>query len=144
MDEKKCAALLAAHGIRPTVNRMLTARALASAGRPMSLSEIETRLLTVDKSGISRALALFREHRLVHVVESSEGVRYELCMSRDTDGEDDDVHVHFFCEHCHRTFCIDNVPVPPVSLPAGYRQTSVSYIARGLCPECATSRRTFS
>lgn len=142
MDEKRCAALLAAHGIRPTVNRMLTARALASAGRPMSLSELETMLLTVDKSGISRALSLFREHRLVHVVESSEGVRYELCMSHDADGEDDDVHVHFFCERCHRTFCVDDVPVPPVPLPAGYRQMSVSYIARGFCPECAGRSKT--
>lgn len=135
MDEKSCTELLTAHGIRPTVNRLLAAKALAAAGRPMSLSELEAALVTVDKSGLSRALSLFREHHLVHIVESSEGVRYELCMSHHADS-DDDVHAHFFCERCHRTFCIDDVPVPPIDLPDGYRQTSVTYIARGICPEC--------
>ncbi len=139
MDENKCAELLTAHGIRPTVNRILTVRALGKADRPMSLSELEYKILTVDKSGIFRALTLFREHHLVHVIDSGgDGVRYELCLSHNHDegGEDDDLHVHFYCERCHRTFCIDNVPVPTVPLPDNYTQTSVNYVIKGYCPEC--------
>lgn len=140
MNEKICADILQSHGIRPTANRILTVRALASAGRPMSLSELEHKLLTVDKSGIFRALSLFREHRLVHVIEDcGDGMRYELCMSNDT-ANDDDVHVHFYCERCRRTFCIDDVPVPPVALPDGYIQISANYMVKGLCPECAARR----
>ena len=136
MEEKECSALLTAHDIRPTVNRILTVKALAAAGRPMSLSELEYKMLSVDKSGIFRSLSLFREHHLVHVIEDGgDGVRYELCLSHDDDS-DEDVHVHFFCEQCHRTFCIDDVPVPPVSLPDGYKQTTVNYMVKGLCPEC--------
>ncbi|MDE6354796.1 MAG: transcriptional repressor [Prevotella sp.] len=139
MDEKKCTELLTAHGIRPTVNRILTVRALATAERPMSLSELEYKILTVDKSGIFRALTLFREHHLVHVIDSGgDGVRYELCLShgRGRDGSDDDAHAHFYCENCHRTFCIDNAPIPEVPLPEGYIQTSVNYVMKGYCPEC--------
>ncbi|MDO4934098.1 MAG: transcriptional repressor [Prevotella sp.] len=139
MDEKKCTELLTAHCIRPTVNRILTVKALGTADRPMSLSELEYKILTVDKSGIFRALTLFREHRLVHVIDSGgDGVRYELCLSHShgEDGHDDDVHAHFYCERCHRTFCIDNVPIPEVPLPEGYIRTSVNYVLKGYCPEC--------
>lgn len=137
MDEKECSELLQAHEIRPTVNRILTIRALHGAGRPMSLSELEYKLLTVDKSGIFRALTLFREHHLVHVIEDGDGgVKYELCMSHSGD-DDDDVHVHFYCEHCHRTLCLDDVPIPPVKLPAGYRQLSANYVVKGICSDCS-------
>ena len=129
--------LLEEHGIRPTANRLLIAHALEQAGRPLSLMELEARLETIDKSNISRALALFREARLVHVLEDAgEGIRYELCH-RHGEHADDDLHVHFYCVRCHRTFCLEDTPVPPVATPAGYSAQSASYLLRGLCPECA-------
>ncbi|MGN1263030.1 MAG: Fur family transcriptional regulator [Prevotella sp.] len=136
MEAKTAENILAARGIRPTVNRILTLKSLTDAGRPLSLSELEERMLTVDKSGIFRALTLFRERHLVHVIEGGdEGVRYEPCTSHDED-EDNDRHVHFYCERCHRTLCIDNVPVPEVCLPDGYTLTSANYMMRGICPDC--------
>ena len=129
--------LLEEHGIRPTANRIVIAEALEHAGRPLSLMELEARLETIDKSNISRALALFREARLVHVLEDvGEGIRYELCH-RHGDHADDDLHVHFYCVRCHRTFCLEDTPVPPVAVPAGYSVQSASYLLRGLCPDCA-------
>ena len=128
--------LLNEHGIRPTANRLLIARALEEAGRPLSLMELEARLETVDKSNISRALALFREARLVHVLEDAgEGIRYELCH-RHGEHTDDDLHVHFYCVRCHRTFCLENVPVPQVAVPDDYAVQSASYLLRGVCPDC--------
>ena len=128
--------LLEEHGIRPTANRIVIAQALEHAGRPLSLMELEARLETVDKSNISRALALFREARLVHVLEDAgEGIRYELCH-RHGEHADDDLHVHFYCVRCHRTFCLEDTPVPPVAVPASYSVQSASYLLRGLCPEC--------
>ena len=52
--KKEYLLLLDDHGIRPTANRILVAEALDRAGRPMSLMELEDRLLTLDKSSISR------------------------------------------------------------------------------------------
>jgi Fur family ferric uptake transcriptional regulator len=128
--------LLEEHGIRPTANRLLIAQALEQAGRPLSLMELEARLETIDKSNISRALSLFREARLVHVLEDAgEGIRYELCH-RHGDHVDDDLHVHFYCVRCHRTFCLSEVPVPPVSAPEDYQVQSASYLLRGVCPDC--------
>lgn len=128
--------LLEEHGVKPTPNRLLVARALASAGRPLSLMELEARLETIDKSNIFRTLTAFREAHLVHVLEDSgDGVRYELCHSHHED-HDDDVHVHFYCVKCHKTYCLEDIPVPPVSVPEGYDAESVSYLLKGTCPDC--------
>lgn len=136
MTPEEYISLLAAHGIRPTANRLLVARALGAQANPMSLKELGDKILTIDKSGIFRALTLFRQHHLVHDIEDGAGdVKYELCLSHDDD-QDDDQHVHFYCERCHRTFCLTDIPVPLVPLPLGYRRTSVNYVVRGLCPNC--------
>ncbi len=125
------------HGVKVTANRILVARALEEAGRPLSLMELETVLETLDKSSVFRALSAFKEAHLVHVLEDAgEGVRYELCHSHDT-RRDDDLHVHFYCTACHRTFCLEDTPVPAVAVPAGYRPESSSYLVRGICPSCA-------
>ncbi len=136
MNESLCIEILEHHDVKPTVNRILVVRALESSDRPLSLAELEERIQTVDKSGISRALALFREHHLVHVLEDGgDGVRYELCRSHD-DEFDDDMHVHFYCECCRRTFCLDNIKIPPVTLPGGFVMNSVNYMVKGICPAC--------
>ena len=102
MNNEKCTKWLIEHGIKPTANRIVIARALASADRPMSMTELEESILTIDKSNIFRALTTFKEHHFVHVIEDgSDGVRYELCRSHSRQN-DEDVHVHFFCECCHR------------------------------------------
>ena len=127
--------LFARHGVKPTANRLLIARALQEAGRPLSMTELETRLETIDKSNVFRTLTAFREAHLVHALEDAgDGVRYELCHSHSN--EDDDVHVHFYCTRCHRTYCLEDTPVPPVKVPEGYEAESVSYLVKGICPEC--------
>ena len=128
--------LLEEHGVKLTPNRLLIARALEQAGRPLSLMELESMLETIDKSAIFRTLGTFREAHLVHVLEDAgEGVRYELCRSHDG-FHDDDVHVHFYCTRCHRTYCLEHTPVPPVEVPEGYDAHSVSYLLKGICPNC--------
>ena len=137
MEDNNYTALLEAHNIKPTANRLIVLRTLDGAGRPMSLTELENKIQTIDKSGIFRTLSLFREQHLVHVIEDGgDGVRYELCHSHDDD-IDDDLHVHFYCEQCHQTYCLDHIPVPGIDLPAGFIMSSVNYMVKGICPHCA-------
>jgi len=137
MKQEECVRLLSEHGIKATSNRIVVVRQLALSSRPLTLAELETKILSIEKSGIFRALTLFREHHLVHIIEDGSGsLRYELCHSH-SDDEDDDLHVHFFCEQCRRTFCLDGVPVPEVCVPEGYTAVSASHIVKGICPECS-------
>ena len=57
-------------GVKATPNRILVARELLRAESPLSLSQLEERLSTVDKSSIFRVLNLFVEHDVVHIVEA--------------------------------------------------------------------------
>lgn len=137
MEENNYTTLLEEHNIKPTSNRLIVLRTLDGAGRPMSLTELENKILTIDKSGIFRTLSLFREQHLVHVIEDGgDGVRYELCHSHHDD-IDDDLHVHFYCEQCQQTYCLDHIPVPGIDLPEGFIMSSVNYMVKGICPHCA-------
>ena len=90
ISQQICEEMLQEHGVKPTANRIVVVKALADAERPLSLSELEYKILSIDKSGVFRALTLFREHHLVHVIEDGgDGVRYELCHSHDGHEHDD-------------------------------------------------------
>lgn len=134
MDSKSITDLLQDHSIRPTPNRMIIADTLSHATGPMSLMELEAEIGSIDKSNVFRALTLFRERHLVHVLESVDGVRYELCHSHGPD--DEDAHVHFECERCGKTYCLEDIPIPKVIVPSDYTPLTVNYIIKGVCPKC--------
>ena len=52
-------------GIKPTAIRLLVIKAMMQAERAVSLLDLETLLDTVDKSTISRTIALFLSHHLI-------------------------------------------------------------------------------
>lgn len=129
MIDKQCVEWLKHHGIRPTDIRISVLNALSDSQTPLSLQQIETVLDSVDKSSVSRALALFVSHRLLHVIEDGSGsVKYEL--------RGDNMHTHFYCEECHRTFCLKTTHIPMVDLPDGFLLHSVNYIIKGVCSDC--------
>ena len=74
LSEKNSENYLSAHGVKPTANRILVWKELVAQQRPVSLTELEERLETLDKSSVFRALTLFLEHHLVHAFEDGEGV----------------------------------------------------------------------
>lgn len=135
MNESDLILLMKEHGIKPTANRIIVAKTLAEESRPLSMTELEDSIGSIDKSGIFRTLMLFKEQHLVHVLEDGEGVRYELCHSHDH-AVDNDMHVHFHCEHCGDTFCLQDISIPEVKLPKGYEMKSANFILKGICPKC--------
>ena len=63
MSIKQCEDRLLDMGLRPTPARILTLRKLSELEYPVSLLELETMLDTLDKSTISRSLAvLLKRH----------------------------------------------------------------------------------
>lgn len=132
--------------IKPTSVRVLVLNELERAECALSLTDLEARLMTVDKSSIFRTLTLFLSHHLVHSIEDGSGmVKYALCEPTCHCGEEgheglDDIHTHFRCERCGRTFCLRGLPVPPVSLPTGFTLSSANYVVTGCCAECSQKR----
>ena len=129
---------LAKRGVRPTANRILVLRELVRATPPVSLADLEALLgYQMDRASIFRVLELFAERDVVHAIEDgSRSQKYELCHSENHHTIADQ-HVHFYCERCQRTYCFEEVSVPPVDVPAGFRPHAVNYMLKGICPRCA-------
>ena len=141
MNDTELELLLENHDIKPTANRFLIAQALHNSAGPQSLLELEAVIGTVDKSTILRTLNLFRENHLVHVIESGDGcTRYEICKSHHHE-DDEDAHLHFFCESCGQTICLNEKHIPKIELPDGYIIRSANFMIKGLCPKCAKKVR---
>ena len=122
-------------GIKPTSNRLLVLRTLLEAEAPMGLIDLETALETLERSSISRVLAMLLDHDVIHALEDGRGItRYEICHA--TSGEDDDMHAHFYCEQCHKIICFEEIKAPRITVPEGYTVRGVNYMLKGLCPEC--------
>lgn len=147
MSEPTASILLSNTGLAPTPNRILVLKSLLADERPKSLTDIETELVTLHKSSIQRVLTLLLEHGLVHAMEDGRGVvLYELCHRHETAGEEDDagaphsdLHPHFYCEVCHRTYCFHEIGMPEIALPEGFEARSVNYMIKGVCPRCSKS-----
>lgn len=123
--------------IKPTSSRLLILREMNRGDEAVSMPELERLLPTVDKSTISRTISLFLLHKLIHAIDDGTGVlKYNICDD-DCDCSVDDEHTHFYCENCHRTFCLKHIAVPVVPLPEGFELNSVNYVLKGLCPECS-------
>ena len=123
--------------IKPTATRLIILHAMMRGDETVSLPALKRLLPTVDKSTISRTLSLFLMHHLVHAIDDGSGsLKYAVCAD-DCECTVEDEHTHFYCEHCHRTFCLKNISVPVVDLPPGFTLSSINYVVKGLCPECA-------
>jgi Fur family transcriptional regulator, ferric uptake regulator len=92
-----------------------------------------------DRVTIYRTLKTFLEHDLIHkVLDDSGATKYALCSHKHVDGHHahNHDHVHFKCEKCGKTLCIDEVSLPEVELPKGFIRKEVSLLVQGVCDQC--------
>jgi Fur family ferric uptake transcriptional regulator len=128
---------LEARGIKPTAIRLLVFRAMLEHPQAFSLMDMENKLDTVDKSTLSRTISLFRKKLLIHSIDDGSGsIKYSVCRSECTCSLSD-LHVHFSCTRCKRTFCLENISIPEVQLPSGFLLENINFVLKGLCGHCS-------
>lgn len=136
MNSQDIISRLESKGIRATANRILVMKTLMGEQNPQSLSNLERKMVSMDKSSIFRTLTLFLEHDVVHAFEDGRGVLcYELCEEKGA-CDHHDGHIHFYCESCQRSFCMEDIHIPSFELPEGFYPHSISFVIKGECPEC--------
>lgn len=90
-----------------------------------------------DRVTVYRTLQSFMEKGIIHTIPTSDNsIRYALCKDDCSEGHHHDNHVHFICNVCARTTCLDSVIVPEVKLPKGFRPLDKQMIVTGICGEC--------
>ena len=136
MNSQDMISRLESKGIRPTANRILVMKTLMGEQNPQSLSNLERKMVSMDKSSIFRTLTLFLEHDVVHAFEDGRGVLcFELCEEKGA-CDHHDGHIHFYCESCQRSFCMEDIHIPSFELPEGFYPHSISFVIKGECPDC--------
>lgn len=91
-----------------------------------------------DRVTIYRSLQTFVEKGIIHTIPTSDNsVRYALCKDECSEGHHHDNHVHFICDVCGITYCLDNTLTPEVILPQGFEQNRADLILSGTCNKCS-------
>jgi Fe2+/Zn2+ uptake regulation proteins len=110
---------------------------MVESPQAFSLSSLEEALDTVDKSTLFRTITLFHNQHLIHSIDDGSGsIKYSVCSS-DCMCRIKDLHAHFYCEKCKKTFCMKTVPIPNVELPQKFVLSSVNFVLKGLCDGCS-------
>ncbi|MCK9403460.1 MAG: transcriptional repressor [Chitinophagaceae bacterium] len=90
-----------------------------------------------DRVTIYRTLQTFVEKGIIHTIPTADNsVRYALCKDQCSAGKHHDDHVHFMCDACGTTYCLDHVVVPAVVLPKGFTVTQTDVVISGTCKNC--------
>lgn len=134
----RIAQTLTRHGLRQTAGRRAVLQVLAESPFAMSGSEIEERLEPgMDRITLYRILKSFEENGLIHrVVDTSDVVRYAACSIECSAHAHFDNHVHFKCSTCRHIYCLPQVTVPAVALPARFEVSTRDYLLGGVCRDC--------
>ncbi|MFT4025104.1 MAG: transcriptional repressor, partial [Flavihumibacter sp.] len=90
-----------------------------------------------DRVTVYRTLQAFLSKGVIHTIPTNDNsIRYALCKDACEEGHHHDNHVHFVCNDCGNTTCLEDVTVPDIKLPEDYALNQVEMIVSGTCKEC--------
>ncbi|MEJ0055202.1 MAG: transcriptional repressor [Bacteroidota bacterium] len=104
----------------------------------LSYSDIEKEVAsTYDRVTVYRTLKTFLDKGVVHKVLDDQGsLKYALCKDHCTTAEHHHEHIHFKCTQCGQTNCLEDVKIPEVHLPKGYKVRELNLLIQGTCTKC--------
>lgn len=122
--------------IKPTAMRQLVLQILSEQIAAISLPELERKFEKADRATLYRTLKTFEENKLIHSIDDGTGsVKYALCHES-CECSPDDLHVHFLCTGCQKTFCLNDVAIPAINLPKDFSLENVNMVVKGICSGC--------
>lgn len=90
-----------------------------------------------DRVTIYRTLQSFLDKGIIHSIPTADNsIRYALCKEECSQGHHHDDHIHFVCRNCGNTTCLDDVQVPDIKLPSGFRSQQTEVVVSGKCKDC--------
>ena len=90
-----------------------------------------------DRVTVYRTLQTFVEKGIIHNIPTTDNsILYALCKDNCEAGHHHDNHVHFICDVCDKTICMDHVSIPEVKLPKGFKQNQIDLVISGVCDQC--------
>ena len=91
-----------------------------------------------DRVTIYRTLQTFVEKGIVHIIPTTDNsVLYALCKDNCSQGHHYDDHVHFICDNCGTTYCLEHITIPNVEVPGNFVTKRTDVVVSGLCDKCS-------
>ncbi len=90
-----------------------------------------------DRVTIYRTLQTFVDKGIIHTIPTADNsVLYALCKDECEQGHHHDNHIHFICDACNITICIDHITIPELKLPKGFAPKRRDVVVSGICNRC--------
>ncbi len=134
----KSESILKKHGLRLTKSRKEILDVFLNWKFAISHSFLEESLKEAhDRVTIYRTLYSFLDKGIIHKVPDEGGsTKYALCGQTCETHHHHDNHVHFKCEICLQTNCIEEVIIPSIELPDGFVAKEMGVLIMGICKKC--------
>jgi Fur family transcriptional regulator, ferric uptake regulator len=130
--------ILQAHQLRITDCRLAIIREFLDKSIALSHSDLEDTLnKEFDRVTIYRTLKTFLEKDLIHkVLDDSGATKYAFCTHGEEAHTHNHEHVHFKCEKCEETICLEDISLPAIPLPKGFVKKEMNLLVQGICEKC--------
>jgi Fur family ferric uptake transcriptional regulator len=129
--------ILKKHSLRITPFRTDVIDIFSKAGKALSSNDIEVILKDADRITLYRTLKSFEDKGIIHkALDGTNTQKFALCESQCDEHHHHDEHVHFHCQKCESTFCLDHVHIPKINVPDGFNVNSKNMIVNGVCKQC--------
>jgi Fur family transcriptional regulator, ferric uptake regulator len=112
---------------------------IAASDYALDNQEIESKLGEVDRITLYRTLKSFEEKGIIHKVTDLLGViKYAMCdhVCLDNQHHNHQSHIHFQCDVCHNTYCVENVEIPQIKVPNNFTVSGQNITVTGNCDRC--------
>ncbi len=129
--------ILKQNNLSITVNRMEILKLFLKNDKALSHADVEKKIRgTFDRITVYRTLQAFVEKGIIHLIPTTDNsVKYALCKNDCSAGHHHDNHVHFICNECNKTTCL-NINIPLVKLPKGFKPNRAEMVLSGICSDC--------
>jgi Fur family transcriptional regulator, ferric uptake regulator len=128
--------VLKKHNLRNTPFRLQVADVFVNAEAAITLKEIEKKLKDFDRITLYRTLKSFEQQGVIHKIASTGEPKYALCQDKCEEDHHHHDHIHFHCDSCAKTFCVDVDSLPGIKLPENYSMKELEIIVKGTCSKC--------
>ena len=130
--------ILKRNGLSVTESRKKILELFLDSEGALAHADIEKNTdVAFDRVTVYRTLQTFVDKGIIHQIPTTDNsILYALCKQNCQEGHHHDNHVHFICNNCDKTFCLDDVTVPDVKLPRGFTPEHAAMVVTGVCMDC--------
>lgn len=137
--ENEITDLLKKHNLSVTENRCNILTVFKNHDGALNHADIEKAVGgQFDRVTIYRTLQTFMEKGIIHAIPTTDNsVLYALCPDGcSSSGHQHDNHIHFICDECQTTYCLEDAQIPAFKLPQGFKAKQTDVIVSGRCDRC--------